>query len=457
MRLSTLKSLGIMQRRLFLLALTIAASAFGAAKDVTFNKDVLPILQKRCQECHRPGEAAPMSFLTYKDTRPWAKAIRGAVVIKKMPPWFSDDVHGKFKNDRRLPQSEIDTLVAWVDGGAKEGNAADAPKGIEYAQGWSIGKPDVVIDMPVGFKVPASGTVDYVWFLAPTNFTEDKWVEKIEVRPGNSAVVHHVVLYARAPGSPYVKNAKLGEPYFPAKSNQLQQHKPDTGEGSFYTLGRDDLEMVSVYVPGGDAYQTLPGQARLIKAGSDLLFQMHYTANGKEAVDRSRVGIVFAKEPPKERVVNTFIFNGNMHIPPGEPNHPVLARVTVQEDVKLMSMFPHMHVRGKAMQYKAIYPSGESQILLNVPKYDFNWQLSYYLRDPITLPKGTKLEITAWYDNSPNNPANPDPKSDVYWGEQTWEEMLAAFVDFAIPVDMKTIDIVRPKKPQQASGAGAGQ
>jgi len=397
-----------------------------------------------------------MSFLSYKEVRPWAKAMKSAVLSKKMPPWFSDDAHGKFSNDRRLSEADLNTLVAWVDGGAKEGDAKDAPKPVEYAKGWTIGKPDVVLEMPNEVKIPASGKIEYTYIVVPTGFTEDKWVEKVELRPGNRAVVHHIVLYARAPGSKFVREAKPGIPYIPQEPDTKAEHKPDTGMGAFYALGNESLEMASVYVPGGAAYTTLPGQARLIKAGSDMIFQMHYTANGKETMDKSEVGIVFAKERPKERVINTFVLNPNMHIPPMEGNHPVKATVTLHEQVKLQAMFPHMHVRGKAMEYKAIYPTGETQTLLNVPKYDFNWQLTYMLKDPLILPKGSKLEITAWYDNSPNNPNNPDPKQDVYWGEQTWEEMLAAFIDFAIPVDMKAVDIVRPKKPA-ATSVGGGE
>lgn len=218
----------------------------------------------------------------------------------------------------------------------------------------------------------------------------------------------------------------------------------DKGRGIFYMLG-GGVEMVSVYVPGGLAYETRPGQARLLKAGTDLIFQMHYTANGKETLDQSRVGIVFAKEPPKERVVNTFVANPLLRIPAGEGNAKVVAKVAVHEDVTLQSMFPHMHVRGKSMEYRATYPDGKTEVLLNVPKYDFNWQLSYYPKEPKKLPKGTQLEIVAHYDNSPNNAFNPDPKQEVRWGEQTWEEMLAAFVDFAIPVEMNPADIARPK------------
>lgn len=418
-----------------------ALAAVGAAVAApTFHKDVEPLLRKNCQSCHRPGEAGPMSFLTYKETRPFAAAIRQAVTTGKMPPWHADSKHGQFINERKLSAGEIATITDWAKAGAPEGNAKDAQPPAQWPSGWTIGQPDVVIDMGADYKVPASGTIDYTYFVAPTNFTEDKWVEKIEVRPGDGArpVVHHIVLMARPKGSPYMAKAKVGEAYVPLASNRPRERKPDLGVGAIEGAGLDGyMEMVAVYVPGGDAYVTKPGQARLIPANSDLVFQMHYTANGKETIDRSRVGIVFAKEPPKERVVNTFMSNRNLVIPPQEGNHKVIARAKVHEDVKLQAFFPHMHLRGKAMEYRVIYPTGESQVLLTVPKYDFNWQMTYELAKPIVVPKGTEIEVSAWYDNSPNNKYNPDPTQTVYWGDQSWEEMLAGFVDFVIPAEMK--------------------
>ena len=434
--------------------LSLAVSA--APKEVTFHKDVLPVLQRRCQECHRAGEAAPMALMTYADARPWAKAMKLAVIQKKMPPWFADPAHGKWANDRSLPQTEIDTLTAWADTGAKEGSAKDAPPAPTFADGWTIGKPDMVIDIGADYKVPAQGTVEYTYFVMPTGFTEDKWVEQIELRPGARSVVHHIVLMARAPGSKLFKDAKPGVPFVPKKSDVKESdRKPDNGEGAFFRLGGGD-EMVSVYVPGGLAYRTRPGQARLIKAGSDLVFQMHYTASGKEAIDRSRVGIVFAKESPKERVINTFIANTNLHIPPQAPEHRVDARVTVHHDVMLQTLFPHMHLRGKAFEYVAKYPSGETQTLLRVPRYDFNWQLTYELEKPLLLPKGTQITATAWYDNSPNNKHNPDASKHVYWGDQSWEEMLAGFADFVIPVGSDPLKISKPENKATAS-SGAGE
>jgi len=440
----------------FFFTVFAALPLFADGAAATFSKDVLPILQNNCQGCHRPGEAAPMSLLTYQQARPWAAAMRQAVITRKMPPWHADPAHGKFMNDRRLSQSEIDVISAWAKNGAPEGDPNDAPPAKQFTTGWSIGKPDLVLDMGADFKVREKGTIDYTFFAVHTGFKEDKWVEKVEVRPGARSVVHHVVLFARSPGSKAYGFAQADKPGAVEPAETPGPHEPDQGVGEFSFLDdNSEMEMVGVYVPGGDAYVTRPGQARLIKAGSDLIFQMHYTANGKETVDRSQVGFVFAKEPPKERVINTFVDNWRMHIPPQEPNHEVDARVTLYSDVKVQSFFPHMHVRGKSMEYTAIYPNGDRQVLLNVPRYDFNWQMTYQLEQPIVLPKGTQILVQAHYDNSPNNPANPDPKADVYWGEQTWDEMLAGFMDFAIPVDLNPVRIAEPEKTATVADAQA--
>jgi hypothetical protein len=440
-----------MMIRLFACGLIIAAGVFAAtvskSKDATFHKDVEPLFQKHCQECHRPGEIAPFSLLSYKDARPWAKSIRGAVLTGKMPPWFSSDPHGQFSNDRRLSQDEIDTVVAWVDGGAKEGDPKDAPKPVEWSDGWAIGKPDLIVEMPNDFQIPATGTVEYTWIVVPTGVTADKWISKIEVRPSARRQVHHVVVYEREQGSLFMKNAKPGIPFYPPGRKGSPPPTEDKGQGIFeFQASNKGTEILGLYVPGGPPFDCKPGQARLLKAGSDLVFQMHYTTNGTAATDKTRVGIVFAKEPPKERVFNTFVANPFLKIPAGDANAPVHAQLTLARDVELLSMIPHMHVRGKSFQYKVTYPDGRSELLLDVPKYDFNWQLNYRLAEPRRLPKGTKLECIATYDNSPNNPANPDPGKDVYWGDQSWEEMLAGFVDFVVPVDFEPWDLVRARR-----------
>jgi hypothetical protein len=259
-------------------------------------------------------------------------------------------------------------------------------------------------------------------------------------------------MIVRPPGVKYIPDAVPGKAYVPPKKNAT--HRPDTGQGVLEGF-QGGIEMVGVYVPGGLPYVLKPGQARLIPKGSDVIFQMHYTTNGKPAADRSRIGFIFAKEPPAERVVNAFVSNHNLHIPAGDANAEVNARVKLYEDTQLLSLFPHMHVRGKSFEYKATYPSGETETLLTVPKYDFNWQLSYYLAQPKLLPKGTTLECIAHYDNSVNNPFNPDPKSEVWWGDQTWEEMLAGFVDLALPVTTNLRDVIAPKPV--ASNAGGAQ
>jgi hypothetical protein len=395
-----------------------------------------------------------MSLLSYKDARPWAKSMKDAVLLKKMPPWFADPAHGDFSNDRRLSKDEIDTLVSWADSGAKEGNPSDAPAPKTFADGWAMGKPDTVVQMPVPFEVPATGTIDYTFFVVPTGFTEDKWVQQVEVRPGNKAVVHHIVMLVRPPGVKYMPDLKPGVPYTikpdPDKKEPEPERQPDTGKGSFQYTGA--VQMVGVYVPGGVPYELQPGQARLIPKGSDLIFQMHYTSNGKAGMDQSRIGFIYAKEPPKERVVNTFVGNLNFRIPPKEADFAVHARVTLYEQATVLSLFPHMHVRGKGFEYRATYPTGETETLLTVPKYDFNWQLTYYLKEPKVMPKGTVIECIARFDNSANNPSNPDPTKEVFWGEQTWEEMVAGFIDFAMPVTTTMRDIAVPKKPPVKAG-----
>lgn len=413
----------------YLAGLTLFLATLPGAT-VTFNKEVAPILQSRCQGCHRPGEIAPMSFLTYQDARPWAKAIKEAVVLKRMPPWYADPKHGTWLNDASLSQAEIDLLAAWADSGAKEGNKKDLPPARQFADGWRLGKPDLELALQKPFPVPATGTIDYQYIKVPTGLTEDKWLQSVEFRPGDRKVVHHVVLFIREPGAQFF--AKLEPGVFLSNPNSAPKNpQPDEGKGNIEGTRQ---EVLGTYTPGGDFQAWQPGQAKLLKAGSEIVFQMHYTTNGTATFDQSRVGLIFAKEPPKERIRTLFITNRRLLIPPGAPNHEVKARVTLTMDATVTGLFPHMHVRGKAFEYKVTYPTGESDVLLSVPNYDFNWQLYYYPARSISLPKGTVVECTAWYDNSPNKKGNPDPTVAVRWGDQSWEEMLAGFIDVASPV-----------------------
>ena len=407
--------------RLTLSLLCASAPVLFAAPAPVFTKDVLPLLQEKCQGCHRPGEIGPMPLMTYEEVRPWAKAIKTSVATKKMPPWFADSAHGKFANDRSLTQKEIETITAWVDGGAKQGNPKDAPAPKQWVQGWNIPKPDMVVDLPVEIKVPAKGTVDYQYVLAPADFKEDTWVQMVEVRPSSPSVVHHVVVFIREPNSKWLRGEI--EPGKPWEAPPKRRAVETFGGGS---------DILTIYTPGMVPDQWRPGLARKIPAGSDLIFQMHYTANGKDTVDKTRIGLVLAKEPPAERVLTLGAANTNFNIPPGDPNFEVKAVAPHVNPGQLLAFFPHMHLRGKGFQYDLVKANGERETLLRVPRYDFNWQLSYKLDKPIDVEPGSKIEATAWFDNSPNNAANPDPKSTVRWGEQSWEEMMIGFYDVAV-------------------------
>jgi hypothetical protein len=387
--------------RLPLLTLALGGILTSAAPlAVEFHKDIEPILQARCQSCHRPGEAAPMPLLTYNEVRPWAKAIRTAVLSGKMPPWQADSHSLKFSNDLSLQPGEKETLISWIDSGAHEGSAADAPQPRVFLEGWQIPKPDVVFEIPEPFDVPASGVIDYQYLSVPTHFTEDKWVEMAEVRAGERSVVHHAIVVV------------------------------DSHDGS-------EQQYLAGYAPGMTPQMWKPGQARLIKAGSTLIFQMHYTANGKPTRDRTRIGLIFAKQPATQQIVGLQAAAHALAIPPGEANYQAESSATLRQEAYLVGMRAHLHLRGKSFVFRAVYPSGETETLLNLPRYDFEWQPYYYLATPKLLPRGTRIECTAVFDNSRNNPHNPNPAATVFWGPQTWDEMMIGWLDVAVSVPGK--------------------
>ena len=415
-------------------ALLIAACAtLSAATAPTFSKDVAPILQQNCQSCHRPGEPTPFSMLSYKETRPWAAAIKEAVVGRKMPPWYADPHYGKFANDRTMSQKDIDTIVAWANGGAPEGNPKDLPKPLSFTEGWIIGKPDLAVTMPAKYEVPAQGTIDYQYILIPLHLTEDKWVQMAEVRPGNRALVHHVIAYVRPPGSKWMADAQPGIPYVPKKGGE-----------------RGEYDFLVGYAPGMPPDILPAGQGKLIKAGSDVILQMHYTANGKAGEDQTTIGITFAKEQPKQRIYTIAATTNKFVIPPGDPNYEVDAAFEFGADTQVSRLMPHMHLRGKDFLFRAVYPTGEKQVLLSVPHYDFNWQLVYNPAQDLVMPKGSKLECVAHYDNSPNNPSNPDATKEVRYGDQSWEEMMFGFFDVAVDADKDLQSIMPPRKAAPA-------
>ena len=418
------------------LFMTWAIVAATAPAPVTFNKDLLPILEKQCQECHRPGQVAPMSFLTYKDTRPWAQAMKAAVLTKKMPPWFADPSYGRFTNERRLSEAEVKTLVAWVDGGALEGDAKDAPAPVQFAEGWTIGKPDIVVQFPHEIPIQATGAIDQANLLVKVNFPKDLWVKAAEVRPGNPKVVHHMKAWIRPPGSEWLKDAPEGELYNPRRGTvaDFAARRQGGRGGQDITLQQD---MLAKYNPGVEGQEfTVGNAAKFIPAGSDIVFECHYNATGKPETDRSSVGIVLAEGPPEQRYVTTTGVNTtSFAIPPQDPHYAVKAESTVQKDVKLVWLQPHMHMRAADYEITAVYPSGESEILLKVPTYSFAWQIGYEFAKPVLLPKGTRLETITHYDNSPNNPWNPDPNKVVRYGPQSWDEMDVTFLGYITDVD----------------------
>jgi hypothetical protein len=411
----------------------MTAMAASAASSVTFNKDVLPILQKNCQSCHRPGEAVPMSLLTYDQARPWAKAIKTSVVTRKMPPWFADPKYGHFQNDRTLTAADIDTLVAWVDNGAPEGNPKDKPAPLTFHEGWNI-NPDMVIEMPNEFKVPARGSIDYQYFLVKGNFTEDVWVQEAEMRAGNSKVVHHMKAWVRPAGSHWMQDAVPGVPY---AAKELG--KNDMSEGN---------DILGKYNPGLGAQSfEVGGSAKFVPKGSDIIFEVHYTADGEATTDRSKLGLVFAKEPPATRYFTSYGPSAyNLVIAPGDNNGEVVSEVTVGAEAKLVYVQPHMHLRGKDYEVRVVYPTGESEIVFK-GKFDFDWQLGYDLEKPLLLPKGTRVLGISHFDNSPNNPYNPDPAKLVRWGYQNWEEMSNCFMGLVVDLKTNPADVFHASGP----------
>jgi len=363
-----------------------------------------------------------MSFTTYTETRPWAKSIREAVLTRKMPPWFADPRFGRFANDRSLSQNEIATLVNWVDGGASQGDPRVGPAPRQWPKGWNIGTPDAMFEMPKAFSVPAAGAIEYQYIILPTRFTEDRWVEEVEVRPSDPSKVHHAVVYIRDPGSPWLKGKPAGAMF---NLPSTPEHRPNPASVT-------TSDILLVYTPGNSLDRWPPGVAKKMKAGSDLILQMHYTTNGKAGEDRTRIGVKFAKASPKQAVLTLQMGNDKFVIPPGDPKYRASVSGTLPNDALLLSLFPHMHLRGKAFEFLLSHADGQVETLLKVDHYDFNWQLNYKLAEPRWIGAGTRLTWVGYFDNSANNPRNPDPKVEVPFGEQSWEEMMIGFFDVLV-------------------------
>src|ERR1700686_4858336 len=407
-----------------------------ATKPPTFYRDVLPILEQHCQSCHRAGGIAPMPFETYEEARPFAGVIRRATQEKSMPPWFAHSNVGQFSNDPSLRPAEIATLAAWAEAKSPAGEIKDAPPSRRCAESWSIPKADLVLKMPQAVPLPASGDIEYTYEIVPTNFAEDRWVQMAEVLPAARANVHHAVVYIRPPESNWLRHAPVAEAFTAEARADAEDRR-----GAHWT----DSDVLLVYAPGSSPDEWPATMAKFVPAGSDLVFQMHYTTNGKSVEDQSCVGLVFSKKPPSQRVLTLQLTNDHFVIPPGVDNFRVEARGTLPNDATLLSFFPHMHLRGKRFEYNLVKRrvgetagpgrSGplelKTETLLRV-NYHFHWQMSYRLAEPRLLPEGTELQAVAWYDNSANNPHNPDPSAAVRWGEQTYDEMMIGFFDVAV-------------------------
>jgi len=407
--------------RIRLVTLTAAVASIGntaalawedsTAKPVTYTKDVVPILQNRCQACHRSGQIGPFALTNFEDTKNWAETIKESVTERRMPPWFADRSINKFKNDRSLTDAEIDTISRWVDAGCPKGDDRDLPPPRSFSPGWFIGEPDVIFSMPQEYDVPATGVLDYKYFAIPTSFDEDKWVSGVELKAGNPAVVHHILMSVRPPG--WNPNER------PRDGNRVSDEQA--------------LGFFAALAPGYIPPQYPSGFGKKIPKGSTIVFQMHYTPNGTAQKDKSQVGLVFAKEPVHTEIRTRGIFNNSFNIPPGADNHEVKSGFRFPQDSVVVSLMPHMHLRGKDFHYVVEYPDGRTERILSVPRWDFNWQGHYELAESLHMPKGTVLRCTAHFDNSESNKANPDSKKRVTWGDQTFDEMMIGYIHYYVP------------------------
>ena len=430
-----------------------------ATGTVTFTKDVAGIFNRRCVECHRPGEIGPFSLTSYDEAVGWADTIGEVVREGRMPPWHADPKFGHFTNDSRLSAEEKKTIADWIEAGTPEGDPKDAPAAPSFAAGWRIPKPDVVFQVPKPYKVKATGTIEYQFFVIETGFTEDKWIQAAEVKPSCRAAVHHVLVFtqpadealvlgpeafnpqrgngprgggqaaggARAGGQAGGGQAACGQAAAGARAGGQAGGGPRAGgqrAGGFIS------KWLAASVPGAKPMWLPDGLAKRVPAGSRLVIQIHYTATGAPQEDQCEIGLVFADpKTVRKEVVTDMVVNPRFEIPPGDPSFKVDAERVLEQDEEMLELMPHTHVRGIGFKYEATYPDGKKEVLLNVPQYDFNWQNSYVLAESKRLPKGTTLHCEAWYNNSSSNLANPDPTQTVRWGEQTWEEMMIGYYD----------------------------
>ena len=441
----------------------IFACAFAAvsldAQVVTFSKDVAPILYKNCAVCHHANDIAPMALLTYKDARPWSAAIKEAVVQRAMPPWHADPHVGDYLNDPRLSDKDIATIVDWVKAGSPEGDPNDLPPAPVFEKGWHI-KPDMILSIPET-TVAAGNQDDYEYIYVPTNFKEDRWIQAAEVVPGDRRVVHHatvsVISAADVAKLQSTHGGAESVDQFHFRTGKVNHLKPDAPVQDDGCISTKDLPKPSsgdvnhvpaIYLPGHLAEVRPPGYALKIAAGSYLQFQVHYSNRlGQAVTDKTSIGLVFATEPVKHEVAQYEIWNNFFLIPPGDGSHKVTSCYVLPKDVDVVAYTAHMHFRGKSMRTEAIYPDGRREIIFDVPRYDFRWQETYFLKHQYLMPKGTKLVTTAYFDNSSNNPLNPDPTKSIRWGEPSYEEMMGFWLAFADVVGNQTSPAISTGTP----------
>lgn len=427
----------------------------------TFTKDIAPILYESCAQCHRPGDIAPMSLLTYEDARPWSRAIKQKVMAREMPPWYADARYGTFRNDRSLTAQQVNTIVAWVDAGSPKGDDANLPSVPKFASGWSNGEPDYIIEMPVEFNLPAEGQIDYQYFYQPVPFDHDVFAEALEMRPSNPGVVHHMSTHIvdLPEGTKIINGKAIG-----SNGKELGPNEIRKAGTSVFDPGASS-KLIS-FVPGRGFERHRPGAAKRIPAGKYIQWNIHYQASGRPEQDRSRLGLWVNKEPVTHEVYSRIIgqalptdpvqepryiaegrevpievkqADGNQtkrakmpNIPPYADNWAITSITPITETVTLYAISPHMHLRGKDMKIVIVYPDGRQETVLSVPKYDFNWQLQYELETPLKIPAGSKMMALGHYDNSLKNRWNPAPEKEVFWSEQSWDEMYEGWVEFSI-------------------------
>ncbi len=428
-----------------------AAPAEARADDVTYAEDVAPIIFNNCLVCHRPGQVAPMPFRDYKETRPWARAIKDKVQSREMPPWFADPQYGEWLNDRRLSQEQIDTIAAWVDAGAPMGEASDIPEPPMFSDNWALGDlgdPDLIVPMPVTVEVPADGEEGYQQFYVKNDLTEDKFIKGIEVRPGNRAAVHHAVIdMARLPPCSELDDRGQLTP--------VPDCERDDG-GQQFVFSRESYKLIG-YAPGKGFQRYREGTGKRISPGWYYRFDQHYTPIGTSQTDRTEIGFWFHDQPVQTEMIQKMVSGSGAfiaestevvasegqrrprvpNIPPNAGDWKLVATTPFAEDITLFALAPHMHLRGKDMRYVLVRPDGSEETLLSVPRYDFNWQLFYELVEPIAIEAGSKLMTVGHFDNSIKNRYNPAPDSEVYWAEQSWDEMFNGFYEYSVAMTAK--------------------